>query len=149
MKHTETIPRAFVVERPRTDVSKAERYGELVTLFGGSRGHTQDASQRWAETARPPSVVNVTQYADAVARRLDELGFNPAADFFVMSGGTLQVAITTAVLAARHSEFRMLVFAAHLDDYLERTYATPSRSSPSQSQQTGEKRHVTRASHPA
>lgn len=70
---------------------------------------------------RRPSVFDPTAYVAALVRALGEQGFG-SDDVFVMAGGMVQVGLAMMALQVHcDGPFRVMIFSAHEDRYLERT----------------------------
>jgi hypothetical protein len=102
--------RVFIVESPRPtiDVTSAQRFGELVPIFGPG--------------SRRASVFQPAEYAADVLAALADLQYDPKVDYFIMTGALLPTAVALAAIAERHREVRLLMFSSHESVYVCRPY---------------------------
>lgn len=94
----DTITMALVLEPTELSVAKAERFGTITYLFHTRKAHPGAASAR---------------FAASVVDRARELGFNPARDYFVLTGQLLPMVMATAAMVAHYGQLRGLHFNGH------------------------------------
>ena len=101
--------RVFIIEKPQVgkDVSTAEQYGKLVTIFDFN--------------ARRPSVFHPTEYVEQVIRRLKECDFDPTNDMILLCGALLPTSLLLTAVVNEFKEVRVLMFSSHESMYVEKT----------------------------
>lgn len=100
------MQRAFLLaDSPTYDTRKAERHGARVFLFD-----------------HEPHPLQVGQLATQLRGRLEELAFNPANDYIVLTGNNVSVAILCAVVAAQYGSFNILAYDAKSGYYVTRSF---------------------------
>ena len=95
---TKIKSRVFIIEPPRQsiDTSKAERYGDIVYVFG----HDDRRCSVWSHVS----------FGQTVLRRLKELGFDVEADSICVVGAMVTVLIAVVAIAQRYEKFNVLLF---------------------------------------
>lgn len=99
--------RVFLLEDPRDDridVSLAEPFGEVVTLW----------------PARRDSIWSETYYADSLAR-LRQYKFDPERDYFLVCGIFTAVTLMVGMLVSKYGSIRLLLYYPVKQVYLCRT----------------------------
>jgi hypothetical protein len=103
--------RVFCIEPPRDgfDVSTAARFGELTPIF-------KDRDRRC-------SVFRPDQYRHRVWEVLQEAGYQPAVDYFIMIGAMIPVSLAMTALMEHvppGTGVKILMFSSHDGEYVER-----------------------------
>lgn len=102
------MSKVFVLEPPKAniDVTKAERYGEVVYVF--------------ERDTRRPSVFQSTSFGEAVIRRLAELGYDPVTDYLAVAGSIVPVVIALMACIVQHHTVNVLFWHAGETTYVRR-----------------------------
>ena len=104
------MSRVFLVEpvRANIDVSSAEKFGELVYIFGPN--------------AKRVSVFKTQEYCVAVLDILRSMDYDPEEDIFCISGSMVPVAVTLSALVAEFvAGIEVLFYNSIEDGYARRT----------------------------
>lgn len=101
-------PMTILIEQSRkhNGVDKLERFGDVMYLF--------------AEEERRPPIFDVATYSRVIKTRLEELGYNPAYDFLVMSGSSNANYVMLSTLVAAFGTVKVLMWHSATENYAER-----------------------------
>lgn len=104
------MPKVFIIERPRNniDVSDAEKFGEIVYVFG-----VDD---------RRCSVFQHVDFGRTILQRLEFLRFDPKLDYVCIVGSMLTVSIAVITIAQCYDEFSTLLFNSVDNAYVEKRF---------------------------
>lgn len=95
------MSRVFIIERSKHNVSTANAFGALVTLF--------------PRTGDRPSIWRSTECASRVIAELRRYRFDPQQDFILLCGSQIMLSIVVAVVAVEYGQFTALAFNTHDD----------------------------------
>ena len=98
--------RVIIYEEVKVDVSKAEKYGEIVYLF--------------TEHDTRPSIWETEAFLAACSRRLSELKFSADDDYFAVVGSSVPLTLITNLIARKYKESKFLFWHSGIRDYLPR-----------------------------
>lgn len=100
------MPRVFILEPTKVDISCATEWGELVTLFprGAQRSSIWDA-----------------RYSDEVLAALASYDYCPIEDYLVVAGSQVPLVIAAVAIAQEHGAAQYLFFSAPDRAYKART----------------------------
>jgi hypothetical protein len=111
------VPNVILPEPPKkeaVDMSTAETYGQLVTVF-----ETAPGGRRVAGT---PTTFDPDKYARILLEKLDAVRYDPDLDFILLVGGSLAVGITMAAVSARYGRMRLLVYNSSMGRYVDKWF---------------------------
>ena len=105
------MSRVIILEPCHVDVSSADRYGELVTLFPGRRSSPFDTDEYEAE----------------ILSGLKSISYDPDEDVICLAGKIVCVSVLCALLAREYGAFGALLFDASGCRYVRRVIGSNNR----------------------
>ena len=101
--------RVFLVEQPRRrdlDISGLAEFGETTCLFGPSD--------------RRSSIFEARAFCDDVAQQSRRVAFDPANDYYALSGGLAVTCLGLAALLEEYGKIRVLMYDAMRSTYVSK-----------------------------
>lgn len=113
-------PRVFLIEPSRTDVdlNSTKGFGAVEFVFQPDR--KREGAPR--HTFRP-SMTSVNAYAKCFLEEIESRGYNPATDFFAMTGPLIAVSVSLSALLYRYKKIKVLIFVASMNGYVDKEFS--------------------------
>ncbi len=98
-----------MLEQPNVslDISKAKSFGELIFIFN-KREHRC-------------SCFKTVEYTDNILTKMEELGYDPDVDFFLVAGSMVPIVTAMVGVVSTFGKVKVLLYRANEMEYVERT----------------------------